>query len=381
MPTATATRSPCEVLGGGDASAFRPPLYPFALAAVYLFTDTHDESARWLAGRLEQAVIGTLVVALIALIALQLWGRRPALIAAAIAAVYPPLILAGTSLLTEPLFTALLLAGVAALLRYRASGQQVGWLVAAGACAGLASLTRGNGIAIIAIFALGAWVALPRWSWRAMIGPAALVACAALVVVPWTIRNAVELDAFVPVTDQTGVAIGGQYNDLAKDTDWSWVGPWQVPQYRSLFEGKPLGEIELSHRLTDRGIDYLKDHPGAVPAVAFNNTLRLLSLKNPVDFERASAPVVGEPSGLAEASVYSFWVLALIAIAGAFSPLARRVPGFIWAIVPLMVVSIVFVAGSGRYRAPLEPVFILFATAAVEWALSSRDRWRPSSRS
>jgi 4-amino-4-deoxy-L-arabinose transferase-like glycosyltransferase len=372
---------PLDVLGGGDASAFRPPLYPFALAAVYLVSGTDDQSSRWLAGRLEQAVIGTLIVALIALVALQLWGRRPALIAAAIGAVYPPLILAGTSLLTEPLFTALLLAGVAALLRYRAADHRARWLVAAGACAGLASLTRGNGIAIILIFALGAWVVRPRWSWRALAAPAALVACAALVVVPWTIRNAVELDAFVPVTDQTGVAIGGQYNDLAKDTGWSWVGPWQVPEYSSLYAGEPLGEVELGRELTSRGVDYAIDHPGSVPSVAFNNALRLLSLKDPVDFERASAPVVGEPRGLAEASVYSFWVLALFAIAGAFSPLARRLPAFVWAIVPLLVISIVLVAGSARYRAPLEPVFILLAAAAVEWALSSRARWRPSSRS
>jgi hypothetical protein len=236
----------------------------------------------------------------------------------------------------------------------------------------------------VLIYALGAWAARPRWSWRAMIAPAALVACAVLVVAPWTVRNAIELHAFVPVTDQTGVAIGGQYNDLAKDTDWSWVGPWQVPEFRSLYRGEPLGEVELSRQLTTRGVDYAKDHPGALPAVAFNNMLRLLSLKDPVDFERTSAPVVGEPRGLAEAGVYSFWVLALVAIAGAFSPLARRLPGFIWAIVPLMLVSIVFVAGSSRYRAPLEPVFILFAAAAVEWALgalSSRARWRPSSRS
>src|SRR3954469_19294967 len=46
---------PLEVLGGGDASAFRPPLYPFALAAVYVVSGTDDESDRWLAGRLEQA--------------------------------------------------------------------------------------------------------------------------------------------------------------------------------------------------------------------------------------------------------------------------------------------------------------------------------------
>jgi hypothetical protein len=212
-------------------------------------------------------------------------------------------------------------------------------------------------------------------SLRALAGPVIVVGCAALVVVPWTIRNAVVMDAFVPVTDQTGVAIGGQYNDVAKANDWSWVGPWIVPAYRSLYKGPPLGEAELGKKLTHRGIDYALDHPGAVPAVAFHNTLRLLSLHDPVAFERSSAAQVGESSGLAQASVYAFWVLGLVAIAGAFTPAARRVPGFVWLLVALLVLSIVFVAGSGRYRAPLEPIVVLLAAAAVDQALSSRARW------
>jgi 4-amino-4-deoxy-L-arabinose transferase-like glycosyltransferase len=363
------------VVGGHGPTAFRAPLYPFALAAVYLVVDTNDQSARWLAGRLEQAVIGTAVVALIALIALQLFGRRPALISAGIAAVYPPLILAGTSLLTEPLFTALILAGVAALLRYRGPEPRPGWLVAAGVCAGLAALTRGNGIAIVVILALGAWVARPWRSWRALRAPAIVVACSVIVVLPWTIRNATEMDAFVPVTDQTGVAIGGQYNDVAKVNDWSWVGPWDVPAFASIYADRSLDEVEISRELTDKGIDYVRDHPGALPSAAFHNILRMFSLKDAVAFERTSASVLGEPKGLAQAGVYSFWVLAALAIVGAFSPLCRRLPAFIWAIVPLLVVSIVFVAGASRYRVPLEPVFILFAAAAIEWALSA---YRPA---
>jgi 4-amino-4-deoxy-L-arabinose transferase-like glycosyltransferase len=363
------------VLGGPGPSAFRPPLYPVVLSAVYLVTDTTDESERWLAARLEQALIGTLVVALIALIAFQLWGRRPALIAAGIAAIYPPLIHAGTSLLTEPLFTALVLGAIAALLRYRLTDERRRWIAVAGLCAGLAALTRGNGLAVVLALAIGAWTLRPRMSLRALAGPVIVVGCAALVVVPWTVRNAVVMDAFVPVTDQTGVAIGGQYNDIAKANDWSWVGPWIVPAYRSLYKGPPLGEAELGKKLTDRGIDYALDHPGAVPAVAFHNTLRLLSLHDPVAFERSSAAQVGESSGLAQASVYAFWVLGLVAIAGAFTPAARRVPGFVWLLVALLVLSIVFVAGSGRYRAPLEPIVVLLAAAAVDWALSSRARW------
>jgi 4-amino-4-deoxy-L-arabinose transferase-like glycosyltransferase len=355
------------VTGGPGPSAFRAPLYPLVLAAVYTVINVDDDSARWLGARLEQALIGTAVVALIALIAFQLWGRRLALIAAAIAAVYLPLIHAGTSLLTEPLFTALLLAGVAALLRYRLTDQRTRWLAAAGVFAGLAALTRGNGLAVVVALALGAWIARPRLSMRSLSAPAIVVGCAVLVVAPWTIRNAIVVDAFVPVTDQTGIAIGGQYNDVSKANDWSWVGPWGVPAFSSLYAGPPPGEVELSRELTDRGVDYALDHPGAVVSVVVHNTLRLFGLRDPVGLERSSAPVVGEPQGLAQAGVYAFWALALVAIGGAFTPAARRLPAFVWAIVALLVASVVFVGGSARYRAPLEPIFILLAALAVDW--------------
>lgn len=364
-----------EVLGGPGPSAFRPPLYPLVMTPVYALVDTDDASGRWLGARLEQALIGTAIVALIALIAFQLWGRRTALIAAAIAAVYPPLIQLGTSLLTEPLFVAMVLAGIAAVLRYRLTDPRLRWLAVAGACAGFAALTRGNGVAVVVALAIGAWDVRPRLSLESAVRPALLVACAALVVVPWTIRNAIELDAFVPVTDQAGVALGGQYNDVAKANDWSWVGPWGVPAFADLYEGEPLGEVELGRELTDRGIDYAFDNPASVVSVAFNNSQRLLSLHDPIDFERSSAQAVGQPQGLAVAGAFAFWAVALIAIGGVAMGAARRIPAFIWAYVALLLASIIFVAGSARYRAPLEPIVILLAAAAVERALSSRPRW------
>jgi hypothetical protein len=124
-------------------------------------------------------------------------------------------------------------------------------------------------------------------------------------------------------------------------------------------------------------VRYALDHPGAVPSVAALNTLRVLSLRDPIELERSSAVAVGEPQGLAQASVYAFWALALLAIAGAFTPAARRLPGFVWAILPLLLASVVLVGGSGRYRAPLEPVLILLAVAALDWAWG---RLRPNAK-
>ena len=77
--------------------------------------------------------------------------------------------------------------------------------------AGLAILTRANGMILLVPLALIMWA--PR---RSLGPPAVLVAVALLTVAPWTIRNAVELHAFVPVTTQFGSALAGTYNDEAR---------------------------------------------------------------------------------------------------------------------------------------------------------------------
>src|SRR5436190_674026 len=82
----------------GGPSALRPPAYPYFLGSV--FAASGDS---WTAGRIASALLGVLTVALIGLIAQLLWGRRVAIAAAFIAAVYPPLVLLSGTLLSESL--------------------------------------------------------------------------------------------------------------------------------------------------------------------------------------------------------------------------------------------------------------------------------------
>jgi 4-amino-4-deoxy-L-arabinose transferase-like glycosyltransferase len=361
-----------KVTGGPGPSAFRPPLYPLVLAGAYVVSGTADASARWESGRLEEALIGTIVVALIALIAFQLWGRVAAVFAGGIAAIYPPFILAGSTLLTEPLFTALCLGGVAVVLRFRGGDERRRWLLVAGACAGLATLTRTNGAVAIAILALAVWTSRPRWSRRALLGPAALLASAALVILPWTIRNAIELDAFVPVSTQANFGLAGQYNHLALHNRALWLPPFTAPEYRHVFlSGIGKGEIKLAGELHDKVFDFIGEHPAHVAVAGFWNALRTLNLVDPVGLERQAASDLGEPQNLAQLSVYSFWVLALFILVAISFRLVSRMPTFMYVIPILFVVSVMFVSGITRYRTPADPFLILAAASALA-ALCSR---------
>ncbi len=96
----------------------------------------------------------------------------------------------------------------AALRARRARSRRYAWVAAAGVLTGLATLTHVNGAVIVLPLIAAVWTRPAALSPRALAAPALLVLAAALLTIaPWTIRNAVELHRFIPVTDETGITL------------------------------------------------------------------------------------------------------------------------------------------------------------------------------
>ena len=242
----------------GRESAFRPPAYPYLLAGAYKVAGVGDAKVadRWVAARVLGIVLGMLVVGLVGVVAMQLWGRKAGLLAMAGTAVYVPLILVGGSAMSEPLFAALMLGALAAVLAHRRSAHRWRWVVVAGVLSGLTILTRANAMVLLLPLGVAVWTIRPRLSPRALAAPALLVALALLTVSPWTIRNAVVLDRFIPVTTQLGSALAGTYNDEARtdrENPASWRSIRWVKAHRALYENidnvpEPVAEDQLAAR-------------------------------------------------------------------------------------------------------------------------------------
>lgn len=359
-----------QLAAGGGPTAFRSPLYPFVLGLVY---DVFGVSVT--AARLVQAATGTLTVALIGLLALRLFGRRVGVMALAVAAVYPPLVLAGSSLITESFALPLLLGAVLLALEHRRRGG-IGWAVAAGVVVGLAALTRENYLVLLLPLALLVWDAGARWSRRALAAPALLVCAAVAVVAPWTIRNAVEMDGFIPVSTVDGFIWAGVYNEVA-DSDTArfpaaWLPPSAVPSLRSLFDDPSLDEDGLSRELRHRAVDYIEEHPAYVAEVVVRNTIRLLDLSG-----RDHAHVVGDSLGyshrVTDLGLVGWYLAAPLALVGLFLAPLRRTPWQVWTIPVLFVAVTVVALGTYRYRAPLEPFVVVLASYTI---CSLRERRR-----
>jgi 4-amino-4-deoxy-L-arabinose transferase-like glycosyltransferase len=265
-----------------------------------------------------------------------------------------------------------MLAALCAAIEHRRSTHRYRYALLAGMFAGLAILTRANGAVLLLPLVLAVWT--PRTK-KTLGPPLAMVAIAILTVMPWTIRNAVEMHAFVPVSTQLGSALAGTYNDQARhdeDNPWSWRSIRHIPEYRSEWRSiRDVPEVDLEKRLRRKSRDYIADHPFSVAEVGFWNTYRLLDLPG-LGRARATAATVGIDREWADRTVWCFWAFALLAIAGALTARARKAPFLVWLTPLLLVASVVFLTTeTPRYRTAVEPFVVLLATLAVV----SAARW------
>jgi 4-amino-4-deoxy-L-arabinose transferase-like glycosyltransferase len=287
---------------GPRPTSFRPPGYPYALGGVYRVTGTADapDPERWLTARRVQAVLGTVTVGLLGLLGWSLLGRTVGLLAMGLAALYPPLLLVEGALISEGLFVAFVLGAVLAAVRHRRSRHALRWAVLAGALAGLATLTRTNAPVLLLPLALAVWTARPRLSARALAAPAALVAAAALCVVPWTVRNWVVTGELIPLATQTGPALAGTFNEAARldrKDPWAWRLLRNTPDYRDVFERRAeLSETEIDRITRARVGDYLADHPEYVVEAGWWNLRRLLELAGTERARIAAGTIGAEPA-------------------------------------------------------------------------------------
>jgi hypothetical protein len=201
------------------------------------------------------------------------------LIAAAAVAVYPAFLEYGGMLMSEPLAATLLSGAVLAIFWARdgSLGADEGagdagpaltwprWLLA-GLALGALALVRPEYLAVgvlltVVVFFFGARAGkqLPfvtqrvtkgsraarrRWFLRALV----MLAGIALVVVPWTVRNAVAMDRFVPISTGGGqVLYAGTY--LPSDGDPERVGAGVVAEHPELFGPRALERLRLEQIL------------------------------------------------------------------------------------------------------------------------------------
>ncbi|MEK6278115.1 MAG: glycosyltransferase family 39 protein [Actinomycetota bacterium] len=266
-----------------DADDWSPGTPLLAAGVYYVTGGVRDNAARLLI-----ALMGAAAIVVAYLLGRRISCRPAGLMAAAGVAFYPPFVHTTGALLSEPPALLTLPAAVLAFLWAAEQERPWAWLLP-GLLFGLTALFRPEYLFVALVF-----IALALYRvWRER-GPrpgtaaAGLMLAAFLVcIVPWTIRNLVVLDRFVPLSTGSGKALYvGSY--LPADGDYQRVKATLVERYQGrvlepgsealervdpvpLFDrvaarypdlerdqalGK-IGRANLEEYLTDQPLDYL----------------------------------------------------------------------------------------------------------------------------
>jgi len=342
-------------------SAWRPPLYPLALAATFAVSGDSITAAQ-----VVNALLGTAVAGLTGLLAARLYGRRAGLIALALAAVAPALVLVNITLLSETLFSVLALGAVLVALRAR-ERLSLRWVAAAGLLAGAATLTRPNGVIVAAVVLVAVW-RRPFLSRAAVLRPALAAVAVALVIAPWAVRNALVMDAFVPVATSGWYTASGMFNETSR-ADPRFPATWRVPlldpEIAELLEDHPRdGELERAHRLREYSLDFLREHPTYPAEATARNLLRYAHI---TDFDLSSESWRSDGLGDRLAPVANVYFMALLVLAAAGIGLGalRKAPVWLWLLPVLLALSTAVVVTAIRYRTPVDPFIIVLAAFAI----------------
>jgi 4-amino-4-deoxy-L-arabinose transferase-like glycosyltransferase len=353
-----------------------PPLFP-ALLSLPARLGAHSVDQQ----RIFLAFVGAGTVALVGLLGRRVASNAVGLTAAALAAVYPMLFLSESTLMAESLYVGLVT--LILLCAYRAyDDPKPARFVALGAAIGLATLTRAEGIllGLVVVVPLGVWLrSLTSRERLARVGIALGVAVA--VIAPWTIRNAVQFHAFVPVSNNVATLIDGANCDATYSG--AQVGLWRetfssrpdaggpaLTQARSCFVGFDIraphfDEAKAASTDTRAGLSYARHHLGSLPKVAVVRVLRTWGLYAPsqqVNFESLE----GRPRAWQLRGTEMYWLLAPLALAGGV--LLRRRRRVLWPLVATaMTVTIVAATtyGQQRFRIAAEPAILVLAAVTI----------------
>jgi 4-amino-4-deoxy-L-arabinose transferase-like glycosyltransferase len=339
-------------------SAEHPPLWPVVLSVTSLLGGTGFE-----AHRLTGCVLGALAIVVVGLLGRRAGGERVGLLAAGIAAVYPTLVAADGSLMSETLYGLLVGMGLLVALRV-ADDPRLPLAGALGALIGLAALTRAEALLFLPLLALP--VCLAQRPRRARLG-ALLAAClaAAVVIAPWTIRNwsAFDQPVLISVNDSTVLA--------GANCDQAYSGPdtgfWILG---CLARRTPGGnEAKQAEIWRDQGRDYLADHLGELPRVATIRVLRTWDLWQP---RRQVGFAEGRDRTVQEIGTGVYLLMLPLAVAGAV--LLRRRHLLLYVLLaPALVASISSLAGYGlpRFRHAAELTLVVLVAFALERAAAA----------
>jgi 4-amino-4-deoxy-L-arabinose transferase-like glycosyltransferase len=387
----------------GAATAQWPPGYSILLAGLYAIFGEHV-SVAWDAN----IVLSALTCVVLYFVGNLVGGKKVGILAGLLLAVFPGHIFFSSLVLSETLFTFLVVVIMAlVLLAVRKSDDEpvqinfAGVLVAlvrgqlltfvvrlisllrqlvslmraagprriilTGVLVAAAAMVRGQGLFLIFVAGLFWWLCTRDWE-RALQRATVVGLIAIVLIIPWSIRNYVAMHTFVFLSTNDGENLYIGNSEFANGRFQFGVGMWILNQFSDL----PPNEQEAmaSNAMMREGLRFMFTHPGKELQLT-GSKIRALYEDDEDGLRWIEAPEVGKPIGNRSlwkniANVYYFSVLALAGVG--LVPWWRQRRGAL--LLPLLLIG-VFTLGqmlffaTSRFHVPMLPSFCLLAAAGI----------------
>jgi 4-amino-4-deoxy-L-arabinose transferase-like glycosyltransferase len=305
--------------------------------------------------RVAHALIDASTVLATYVLARRWLSVNKSILAAGVIAVNPYLVYFSALVLSETLFTALLVWGMALLVR----GQRA-WTWWAGAVLlALSVPVRPSAILLPVALAVSATVVNRgrggpyNWRWSPPVGATILIVIAVFLL-PWAYRNSRVLGRWIWTTTNTGITLYDGFNpDARGGSDQRFVQT--MPQLRT------MNEVERSEYLRERAIQYIRRHPARAAMLAAAKIIRTWS---PIPL---SDEYGGKRTYVAAALAYMipFMLMILYGLWFGSPPTSAKVYLLIPAI--YFTVAHAISVGSLRYRIPADvPMAVIAASMQIQ---------------
>ena len=357
-------------LPSGEPTAYYPIGYPAALGAVVwlvqLLPVPYD--LPMVAGWFNLVAGMATVVAVFELARRLLDDTRVGLVAAALVALWPNLVLHTAAALSETFFNLLLVLALLVLLGTPWPARPPwGRLVAFGVLLGASALVRPISLLVLPAL-LVVWGRSAGWGWKPAVGALAATSAAAVAVIaPWSVRNLVVLDSPVVISTNIGdnLCIGRHPGATGAFhlTDYCFAG----------FDGleRPEYELARNRETTRRALEHIRGHPlDEVPLLWRRAYHTMRDDHDALDAVESYGADVFIPKGWRSllARVADLWFFAVLAVAALGIPRFRREAdprraAFLWSMVAVAVPPLIFF-GHPRFHVPVVPFLAVLAASA-----------------
>jgi 4-amino-4-deoxy-L-arabinose transferase-like glycosyltransferase len=341
--------------------AAHPPGYIVALALPSLL-----RLRSVLDHQMWSCIIGAGTIVLVGLAGKEIAGPRVGLAAAAIAAVYPNIWFYDSVVMSETLI--LFTTALTILIAYRFARQpSVRLAIGLGVSVGITALTRAESILLVPLLLvpLAIWLRGPAMRRRLQL-LAIAVGVTLLTIAPWVGYNLVRFERPVYLSSNLELTL------LSANCDETYSGPflgfWAF-QCGTRFT-PPRGDASVQEAFFRRKVrEYVSDHKSRVPVVVLAREARTWGFFN-ANQQITIDQIEGKELSTSRIALGMYYTLVAFSVVGVVALRRRRVPLTpLLAVLGAVALTVGFVYGTTRFRAPAEISLVLLGAVGIDAAI------------